>query len=236
MTERKLLNGLVTLIDEEGGDAFIELGVEAIEDVKADFPWDGRGEEKAGLLRHPVKVIYQANIENPPWAEGKYNGVNDGFHMIRIKKIKKDGHPAYAKIRYYTLHEINHAIDADSLDGEDKSAIQALMDPRPSGWKDAKGGDSYWHLPSESFANRLVEAMVVPASEITSMFDDDYTRKITNEELDDLYATVLRGETHTGDGGEEVVDPPPPTTAELQGRIDQAVPLLEQAIHILLGG
>jgi hypothetical protein len=184
-------------------------------------------------LTHPARIIYQDNIDNPPWAEGKYNGLQDGVHMVRIKKVKKDGHPAYNKIRYYTLHELNHAIDADSLDGDDKTAIRGLMEPHPDGWRDTKGGDSYWHLPSESWANRLVEAMVKPASEITSMFDDDYTRKVSDGELDELYAFTIAGEAHTGEPPpEEIVDPPAP---DYPAMIAEAIDLMEQAIAVLEG-
>lgn len=226
-TERVLMDGLITLIDDRDGthNDYIDLAVEAINQVKDGFPWDGR--DGPGLFTHKAKVIFQKDIENPPWAEGKYNGISDGYHMIRIKRVVNNGAPAAGKVKYYTLHELDHAIDQDSLNDANRNAIMALMEPKPNGWGDSKGGDSYWHDPSECWADAFVEAQTDPMLE--SMYDDDYTRNIADSKYDELYAIVLEGETPGNGDGNANPDPDNPPMPDYTAGIEFALEAIKSA-------
>jgi hypothetical protein len=231
---KTMLDGLIVIEDGDAGDdqhAYLDLAVEAIESVKPDFPW-------SGLLKGTVTVRFVDNIgEGDSFAEGKWVSSK---RLVKIERVRKDGHPARNKVRYYTLHELGHAIDGDSMGDANHQDAMALMDPKPEGWRNTKGLHDYWGLPSESFANRLVEAIITSANphSIESMYDDDYQRKISGEELDDLYAIIVKGEAGDGDGEEGPAEPTePPSAAELQARIDAAFTILDplpaQLVHVV---
>ena len=142
----------------------------------------------------PVTLRFVGDIASPPWAEGLWQ---ESKRLCSIVRQLKDGQPKAGLLRYYVHHELGHAIDDFSFgEAGERDAIMALMEPHPNGWGKYNGFDSYYGLPSESWANRWAEAACTTAAEpnISNTYDDDYSYKISDDKLDDLRGIVLAGE------------------------------------------
>lgn len=204
-----LANGLITLIDDKPELGFHDLVEEALSWV-SDVVWDQL------LKGRAVRLALTDSISRPAWAEGKWRR-SDRTALVR-RMYNDSGKPRANRVRYTAIHELaGHGSDSSSLDAQDRADIMDLMMPRPSGWTDddnLEGMAAYWRLPYESYANRLVEALV--GRKITSPYDDDYTRKIPDTRLGALRDIALRSTPVPVPPVDEPIEEPPPTPLELE--------------------
>lgn len=173
-------SGLVTI---HGPGDFVQLGLDALAQVIVPIEL---------LIAGPMSLSYVEQIgpPAPTWAKGYFRS---GARRADIRQVRRsDGRPRRALVQYLTLHELlGHGSDLDVLDNK-RPAIRKLMSPYPTSWGDDDGRTGmarYWHLPSECYANRLVEALT--QGQVRSPYDDDYTRWIPNAALDDLVELVI---------------------------------------------
>ena len=160
----------------------------------------------------------------PTFAEALWKGAQRTAYVRTLKR--PDGSTRSGRVAYHTLHEVfGHGVDDDRMHGKRKAA-RKLMRPYPTSWSDVdglKGMAAYWRLPSECFANRMVEA--ITHGVVRSMFDDDYTRTIPDEWLDELVDLVLTQPPDPVD-----VDPPVPPTIEPPSPADDQLIALRAAV------
>ncbi len=191
-------DGLITV---DGPQQFVDLAFEALALVDVD---------PVLLLNAPVRVQFVDKLAPPapPFAEGLWRRRPRRADLVMLRR--PDGSPRAGRLRYHVLHEVfGHATDLDRLDGK-RARVRALMAPGPSTWSDVDGLDgmaAYWRLPSECFANRMVEA--ITKGRVRSPFDDDYTRWIPDARLADLVAIVVEPPPSTWSDVEQPVEPMP---------------------------
>jgi hypothetical protein len=178
---RSLANGLILVEAPDGGEPFLDVAQWAVAQCIPTWNW-------SDVLSSPVRVLMVPDIAKPPWAEGLTRSAN---RVVRVVMQTRRGRPRRNRMAYIMLHELaGHMVDADHLTGR-RAGIRALMIPRPTSWSDDDGLEGmarYWHLPSEAYANRIVEA--ITAKRVVSPFDDDYTRNIPDADLGHLVEVV----------------------------------------------
>jgi hypothetical protein len=205
-------DGLVTL---DGPSHFVAVGIEALNLITIPL---------GQLLARPATVNYPSNWAHG-WAQGLWKG---SARRALVKQMRRsDGGPKPNLIRYLTIHELlGHGVDGDRMRGK-RARARDMMEPHPSGWSDSDGRTGmarYWRLPSECFANRMVEALT--DHRVRSPFDDDYTRTIPDAKLDRLVDLVLED----SDEPDEPTDPPiEPEPEPPPDALDAAIALAQQA-------
>lgn len=190
---------------------------------KIDVPLDE-------LVSSHLTVRVVASIAKPAWAEGKWRQA-DRLALVRAMR-RSDGKPRYNKVQYTAIHEIGHAVDDDRLAGK-RADVMALMTPQPSKWNDddnlADPMARYWRLPSEVFANRLVEA--ITGGQVRSPYDDDYTRWIPDRKLDELVSIVRRQAPPIVEPIPEPPAEPPPVSSFDEAIVRAAIAETDKAIR-----
>lgn len=209
MISRSLAGGRIVAEAPDGMEDCLDLAEWSLAQVLPGWDW-------AKVLRAPVRLLYVADIAKPSWAEGLTRADN---RVVRVVIQRRRGVLRRNRMSYIGLHELaGHMVDHDHLDGR-RGAIRSIMVPKPTSWNDVDGLEgmaSYWHLPSEAYANRIVEAMT--EGRVSSPFDDDYTRTIREERLRDLLAIVM---AEPNDGDEDPVVVPTPTPPEPEPSIEE---------------
>lgn len=209
MVETKLAGGLITLVDGKPELGFHDIAAQAVGYVATDI-WGYL------LNRKACRLLLVDAIAKPSWAEGRWKQSTRTAQVRRM--YASNGEPRANRVRYTVLHELaGHGSDSFGLDAKDRSAAMALMSPKPSSWADVDGAEgmrAYWRLPSESYANRLVEALV--GKRVSSPYDDDYIRKIPDSSLAKLKDIAIRETAAPIPPAEEPIEEPPPTPLELE--------------------
>ena len=211
--------GPITL---EGPQAFVDLGKAALDLCVDRWPQ---------LLKADVLMSYVEQIPNQqPWVEGLWRG--GARHGFAKQFYRLNGKPKNMKMMYLTLHEIlGHPSDQDKMDGK-RGQARALMHPKPDDWRDVDGKDgmnAYWHFPFECYANRMVEALTKGV--VRSPYDDDYTRYIYDQDLDELleipFSTAPLAAAVAGESDEkhtppdEIVEYPAPQIFDYYKRLER---------------
>jgi hypothetical protein len=217
MTDTKTAGGLITIVDDKPAKGFGRIVQDAMEMV-SDETW------RKLLAGKPLEVLLVDKIANPAWAEGLWRSTPR--RAVIRRQYRGDGQPKRGRVQYIALHEIaGHGSDSSSLGSKKRNAVMALMDPKPGHWRDRGSASSgsmagYWALPSESYANRLVEALTL--GEVRSPFDDDYTRTIADKHLDELLRIVAGADEPSPTPDPEPEPPLNPELAELGRMLEEA--------------